>query len=61
MQATFICPKCGFENKKSVGMEDNSPKPQVVCCDLEEGGCDTYFAVSFKFSVETTVMEIVPA
>jgi transcription elongation factor Elf1 len=54
----FNCPHCGHVN--SAWFPWDSRAPQVVCCDNEAGGCDTWFAVTAKvtITVEPTARKI---
>lgn len=55
-RAEFLCPYCAHANHLCIpqfgtlGME-------LVCCDSETGGCDSYFAVSVR--VTTTLIPTV--
>lgn len=46
------CPNCGFENQLSDSFVEKGYRPEILCCDSEDGGCDEYFAISVKEAVE---------
>jgi hypothetical protein len=52
-EGVFRCPHCGHENSHWFGIWANCP--EIVTCDSEEGGCDTYFAVTARVDVTVTV------
>ncbi len=56
MIASVKCPYCGTIQKVCFKSgDDYTIRPQVVGCDNELGGCDRYFAVMFRLTVNTDV------
>jgi hypothetical protein len=56
------CPMCGHENTVWVecsilDVNNNSPIPQIVSCDVESGGCDKYFAIIVKPTITYTTLQ----
>lgn len=51
-EGTFKCPHCGHENSHWFPLWAGCP--EVVCCDNESGGCDTYFAVTAVVEITVT-------
>lgn len=51
-EGIFNCPHCGHENAHWFPLWQ--ARPEVVCCDNETGGCDTYFAVTAVVEVTVT-------
>lgn len=51
-EGLFKCPHCGHENSHWFGLW--AGRPEVVACDCDDGGCDTYFAVTAEVSVMVT-------
>lgn len=45
----LTCPLCGFESQLH---KVEAFRPEVFCCDCEEGGCDQYFAASVSRTQE---------
>ena len=52
------CPYCGFVNSAAVSATEWFPRPRVVLCDCDEGGCDSYFVAKIRVSVETEGLKI---
>lgn len=52
-EGVFACPHCGHENGHWFGIW--AGRPEVICCDVDSGGCDTYFAVTAVVDVAVTV------
>jgi hypothetical protein len=48
----FPCPHCGHVN--SAWFQWYGGPPEIVCCDNDSGGCDTYFAVTAKVEITVT-------
>lgn len=48
----FACPHCGHVNSRYFSWWSHAP--EVVCCDCEEGGCDTYFTVTAQVDITVT-------
>lgn len=52
-QGVFTCPHCGHENGH--WFSRTSQRPEIVLCDNEDGGCDTYFAVTAIVEINVAV------
>ena len=60
MSTKVKCPYCGFEQDVVVEVEKYAPRTghELVRCDVEEGGCDELFVVSWKVAVTATARAI---
>jgi hypothetical protein len=56
--ALAICPYCGHEQRPINDTEDIRPRPIIVTCDSEEGGCDRSYAVEYAVKVEVKVYKV---
>ena len=55
------CPYCNFRNKiGNLGSRTNIDQygMNIHCCDLEEGGCDNYFAYKLDIKVQSQSYKI---
>lgn len=52
-EGIFRCPHCDHENSHWFGLW--AFRPEVICCDTENGGCDTYFTVTAVVDITVTV------
>lgn len=50
--AEFPCPHCGHTNSAFFNWWGGHPV--VVCCPVDDGGCDTYFAVTAVVQITVT-------
>ena len=55
MNVRTNCPYCGFENHSLLVQ---TYRPQIVVCNIDEGGCDRAYAVEFDVIIEATTYEI---
>ena len=53
----FQCLVCGHKNKKVIE-SGNFAQVQVVCCDVEGGGCDEYLAIEHKVVPKVRVAKL---
>jgi hypothetical protein len=47
MKYQVPCPHCNFLNKLNI--DAHNYRPEVVCCDSEEGGCDRLFVLTVSW------------
>lgn len=51
------CPYCGHENK--VFIQDGAAwDQQIICCNLDSGGCDRYFVTVSTMKIESAAKKI---
>ena len=61
LRFTWECPNCGFINKAYAELQDThgTMETRLIYCDVDEGGCDTKFAVEPRATVTATVYKLV--
>jgi hypothetical protein len=52
-----ICPYCKHVNRFKIGTEAYQP-PEVVTCDVDEGGCDKDFVIKVYVDVDIKTLKI---
>jgi len=57
-RAPVSCPYCGFINTVAMSVSERWPRPRVVLCDCDEGGCDSYFVAKISIEIETQGLKI---